>query len=212
MAESKIEQMVEEIEEYIDSCKYKRFSNTEIIVNKDEIEELLRELRVKAPDEIKRYQKIISNKEAILQDANVKAEQMINKAQEYTKGMINESEIMRQAYETAQVYINDAARQAQEIVDAAVNDANNIRMSAMQYADDSLSNIQNILDTAITQNQARFDNQQSLLVECFKKVCADRSALYPAETEGYVDESETTAPMNAKPAGGDGVNLDILNA
>ena len=210
MAESKIEQMVEEIEDYIDSCKYKRFSNTEIIVVKDEIDELLRELRLKAPDEIKRYQKIISNKEAILQDANVKAEEMISKAKEYTQGMISESEISRQAYNHAQAIVDNAAAQAQEIVDAAVNDANNIRMSAMQYADDSLANIQNILDTAITQNQARFDNQQSLLVECFKKVCADRSALYPAETEGYVDESETTAPMEAP--GNSGVNLDILKA
>ena len=40
-----------------------------IVVNKEEIEELLRELRLKTPDEIKRYQKIINNKDAILEDA-----------------------------------------------------------------------------------------------------------------------------------------------
>ena len=48
-----------------------------IIVNKEELEELLRELRMKTPDEIKRYQKIINNKEAILNDAREKADQMI---------------------------------------------------------------------------------------------------------------------------------------
>ena len=63
---SKIEQLIDEIEQYIDSCKYQALSNTKIIVNKEEIDELLRELRMKTPDEIKRYQKIISNKEAIL--------------------------------------------------------------------------------------------------------------------------------------------------
>ena len=42
-------------------------STTKIVVNKEEIEELLRELRLKTPDEIKRYQKIISNKDAILE-------------------------------------------------------------------------------------------------------------------------------------------------
>ena len=58
---SRIEQLIDEIEEYIDSCKYQTFSNSKILVNKDEIEELIRELRVKTPDEIKRYQRIIQN-------------------------------------------------------------------------------------------------------------------------------------------------------
>ena len=49
-------------------------STTKIVVNKEEIEELLRELRLKTPDEIKRYQKIISNKDAILEDAQAKAD------------------------------------------------------------------------------------------------------------------------------------------
>ena len=66
---SRIEQIIDELEEYIESCKPKFMSNSEIIVNKDEIDELIRELRMKTPDEIKRYQKIISNKEAILNDA-----------------------------------------------------------------------------------------------------------------------------------------------
>ena len=54
---SRIEQLIDEIEEYIEGCKPKFMSSTEIIVNKDEIDELLRELRMKTPDEIKRYQK-----------------------------------------------------------------------------------------------------------------------------------------------------------
>ena len=81
---SKIEQLIDEIEEYVDSCKYQPLSNTKIIVNKEEIDELLRELRMKTPDEIKRYQKIISNKEAILSDARAKAEALINDATVHT--------------------------------------------------------------------------------------------------------------------------------
>ena len=70
---SRIEQIIEEIEEYIDNCKPQTFSSSKIIVNREEMEELLNELRVKTPEEIKRYQKIISNKEAILADAQAKA-------------------------------------------------------------------------------------------------------------------------------------------
>lgn len=51
---SRIEQIIEEIEEYIDGCKYQALSSSKIIVNNDELEELLNELRSKTPEEIKR--------------------------------------------------------------------------------------------------------------------------------------------------------------
>ena len=47
---SRIEQIIEEIEEYIDSCKFQPLSTSKIIVNKDQMDELLRELRMKTPD------------------------------------------------------------------------------------------------------------------------------------------------------------------
>ena len=75
---SRIEQIIEEIEEYVDSCKFQPLSSTKIVVNKEELEELLRELRMKTPEEIKRYQKILANKDAILADAQQKAEAIIS--------------------------------------------------------------------------------------------------------------------------------------
>ncbi len=86
---SRIEQIIEEIEEYIDSCKFQPLSTTKIIVNKEEIGELLRELRLKTPDEIKRYQKIISNKDAILEDAQAKADGMIADAQAKLRSLLH---------------------------------------------------------------------------------------------------------------------------
>ena len=38
---SKMEQIIEEIEEYIDGCKFQPLSSTKIIVNKEELEELI---------------------------------------------------------------------------------------------------------------------------------------------------------------------------
>ena len=70
---SRIEQLIGEIEEYIDSCKFQPLSNTKILVNKEELEELLVELRLRIPDEIKKYQKIISNQDAILNEARAQA-------------------------------------------------------------------------------------------------------------------------------------------
>ena len=93
---SKIEQIIEEIEEYIDGCKPQTLSKTNIIVNKEEIEELLRELRMKTPEEIKRYQKVLANRDAILADAQAKADAIIKEANIHTTELINEHEIMQQ--------------------------------------------------------------------------------------------------------------------
>ena len=94
---SRIEQLISDIEAYIDNCKFQTFSSTKIIVDKDQIEDMLSELRLKTPDEIKKYQKILSNKEAIISDAKEQADAILNQAQIQTEELINEHEIMQQA-------------------------------------------------------------------------------------------------------------------
>ena len=42
---SRIEQLISDIEAYIDNCKYQPFSNNKIIVDKDQLEDMLSELR-----------------------------------------------------------------------------------------------------------------------------------------------------------------------
>ena len=98
---SRIEQLISDIEAYIDNCKYQPFSNNKIIVDKDQLEDMLSELRLKTPDEIKKYQKILNNKDAIISDAKEQAESILNAAQIQTEELINEHEIMQRAYAQA---------------------------------------------------------------------------------------------------------------
>lgn len=178
---SKIEQLIDEIEEYIDSCKYQALSNTKIIVHKDEIDELLRELRMKTPEEIKRYQKIISNKEAILNDARQKAEELINEATVHTNELINEHEIKQQAYAQANEIVALATQQAQEILDNATLEANNVRGAAMQYTDDLLGNLENIISHSMDIANAKYENLVLSLNGCYDIVKENRLQLFPAE-------------------------------
>ena len=90
---SKIEQLIGEIEEYVAGCKPVPFSNTKIAVNRDEFEEMIGELRLRTPDEIRKYQKLISNKDAIIAEAKEKADKMIAEASEQfgvLNGNVNE--------------------------------------------------------------------------------------------------------------------------
>ena len=135
---SRIEQIIEEIEEYVDSCKFQPLSSTKIVVNKEELEEMLRELRMKTPDEIKRYQKIISNKDAILEDAQTKADSIIADANTQAQKIVSESEVMQAAMQQSQQLIDETNAQAQDIIDKATQDSNEIRMSAIRYTDEML--------------------------------------------------------------------------
>ena len=180
---SRIEQIIEEIEEYIDNCKPQTFSSSKIIVNREEMEELLNELRVKTPEEIKRYQKIISNKEAILADAQAKADAIIAQAQIKTDELVSEHQIMQQAYAQANEVVMIATKQAQEILDNATNDANNIRMGAMQYTDDILRNLENTISHSMDAAKARHEAYVSSLQGFLDVVTANRAELNPTAEE-----------------------------
>lgn len=187
---SRMEQIIEEIEEYIDSCKYQPLSNTKIVVNKDELEELLTELRMKTPEEIKRYQKIISNKEAILADAQAKADAIIAQAQVQTSELVSEHQIMQQAYAQANEVVMIATKQAQEILDNATNDANNIRTGAIQYTDDILKSLEDVISNAIDTSQARYDSLHHSLQGFLDIVTVNRAELSPSESQEMSAGSE----------------------
>ena len=206
---SRIEQLIDEIEEYIDGCKYQPLSNTKIIVNKEEIDELLRELRMKTPDEIKRYQKIISNKEAILNDARIKAEALINDATIHTNELINEHEIMQQAYAQANEVVKMATMQAQEILDNATTEANNMRMAAMQYTDGILANVENLMTQAMKTTTDHYESFIGALNHYTDIINANRVELNPPEPDEYTGEPLSDTSGNGNNSS-DNLNLDLI--
>jgi cell division septum initiation protein DivIVA len=176
---SRIEQIIEEIEEYIDGCNYSPLSKKNIVVNKEEIEELLRELRMKTPDEIKRYQKILANKDAILADAQAKADAIVNQANIQLNELISEQEIMKQAYAQANAVVEAATMQAQEILNSAAADANEIRMGAMQYTDGMLANMQSIIQNTMESYNSRYASLINSLNGYYEMIAENRQELAP---------------------------------
>ena len=174
---SRIEQLIGEIEEYIDGCKYQPLSNSKIVVNRDELEELLVELRLRIPDEIKQYQKIISNRDVIMNEARQQADSILQQASDQTNELVNEHEIMQKAYAQANEIINQANMEAQSIVEKAVSDANDIRQSSVQYTDDMLRNLQTIISHSMEGAQGRFDAFMTTMQSSYDVVSSNRQEL-----------------------------------
>ena len=174
---SRIEQIIEEIEEYVESCKYQPLSTTKIVVNKEELEELLRELRLKTPDEIKRYQKIISNKDAILADAQAKSDAIIAETKAQVQEMVKESEVMQQAYAQANETVNNANKQAQSIIDAATADAK--RLSAISYTDEMMANMGQMIQSTLEDAGNKYSEFVRSLQTAVEVVNKNRAELSP---------------------------------
>ena len=190
---SRIEQLIGEIEEYIESCKFQPLSNTKILVNKEELEELLVELRLRIPDEIKKYQKIISNQDAILNEARAQADAMVAEATAQTNELVNEQEIMQKAYAEANRVVEDAQAQAQAIIDEAVNEANGIRQASINYTDDMLNSLQTIITHSMEGAQSRFDAFISSMQSSYDIVSSNRGELAGSVTN--VEETPEEEPV-----------------
>jgi uncharacterized membrane-anchored protein YjiN (DUF445 family) len=184
---SKIEQLIDEIEDYIENCKYKAFSTDTILVNKAEMEDLLRELRMKTPEDIQKYKKIVANTEAIINDAKQKAQDLLDNAAVQTNELISEHQIMQQAYAQANEIVEMATQQAQEILDNATIEANNVKAAAMDYTDNILANLENIIKHSVEVSTRDYNALIGDLKDIENVVVANRAELAPPVQEVYED-------------------------
>ncbi len=191
---SAIEDIIDELEEYIDGCKPAAFSSTKIVVNRDDLDGLLEELRAKTPEEIRRYQKIISNKEAILADARAKAEAIISEAQITKNELVSEHQIMQDAYAHANEVVMIASKQAQEILDKATNDANDIRTGAIAYTDELLKSVQDIVKSSIDTTRARNETFLNTMQGYLDVIVGNRAELNPQPEPKTAESQPAPAP------------------
>ncbi|MCR5748466.1 MAG: ATPase [Lachnospiraceae bacterium] len=198
---SKIEQTIDDIFDYLDTCKFAVFNKECIVVNKDDIFDLLEELKSNIPDEVKAARQITANQDAILNTAKTRAAQILSQAEEKQSELIEKNEVMQQAYAQAVQVVNQANDNAREILNQASNEATNYQISAMKYTDDSLAGISDILTKSINDAQSRYNDLISALSECLKIVTNDRAQLAMAnDVEQKVAASPQ--PVNRASSGG----------
>ncbi len=157
MGVSRIEQLIEDIYEFVESCRMQPLSSTKVIVPKDELYDLLDELRLKTPDEIVRYQKIIANRDAIIADAEGKAEQILAATREKAKELLNEHEIMQQAYYEANEMITQASQEVERLRREAQEDADQIRTGVLVYSNDILNELESVVASAYESSVSKYD-------------------------------------------------------
>jgi hypothetical protein len=109
---------------------------------------------------------------------------------------------MQRAYAHANEVVEQASIQAQAIVDSAVNDANGIRQSSIQYTDDMLRSLQTIINHTMEGARGRFDAFMSSMQSSYDIVSSNRNELSggivrPEEGEGQAPQEMDDAQQQA---------------
>ena len=114
MARKGIEEMISEIEIFIDNCKFQPLSSSKIIVPREDLMQMVSELKLKIPNEIERCKKIMRNKEAILADARARADSII------TESVAEANEEADQVRTGAMYYSKDKLAEISQYIDATL--------------------------------------------------------------------------------------------
>ena len=196
---SKIEDMIVELQDYIDSCKSRTFKSDEIIVNRDDIESYIEDLRANIPDEIRQYQRIINNQEHILADARKKADAIIKEAEIETDKLVSEHQIMTQAYAKANELVFVASKEAESILDKANTEANEIKGSAMEYTDTNLKIIQEIIMASMETTKSKADSYMNQMQGYLNTIVSNRNDLAPIIATLYGGPVDTATQAEEVP-------------
>lgn len=158
MARKGIEEMISEIEIFIDNCKYQPLSSSKIIVPKEDLEQMVGELKLRLPNEIERCKKIMRNKEAILADARARADSIITESVAEANRLVEQSQIVEVANQRAQQITDLARSQAEQIIAEANADAQEVRVGSMYYSKDKLAEISQYINATLQAERANYEN------------------------------------------------------
>ena len=141
-----INRLIDILYERIEDAKSPALKPDMSLVNRDEILDLLEELRAQVPVEIKRAQELLAAREKFVEEAKRDVDRMMRQAELDAKTKVSESEIIyaakekarqivgraeersRQLYQVANGYAEDALARTEEAVQAALDEVKQSRV------------------------------------------------------------------------------------
>lgn len=129
--------MVDFLEETLEDAR-PIFFTKKALYDKKELLEIVEQVRMRYPEELKQAQYVIENRQKILDEAQHEADEIIRKTADKVNLMLNEHEITRKANE-----------KATEIMENAQNESRNMRLATKEYVAKTLNDLENTISTAL---------------------------------------------------------------
>jgi vacuolar-type H+-ATPase subunit H len=135
--EMEIFSLLENLEELLESGAKVPFS-TKVMVDIEELREILEDIRLKLPDELKQAKWVKEERQRIISDAEKEAEDMIKDAQNKIVKMVDEHVITQQALQ-----------QKEDIIENANKVSKEISMGTRDYADAISEKVEEVLKESL---------------------------------------------------------------
>ena len=154
-----VNRLIDMLYERIEDAKSPALKPNMSIVDRDELLDLLDELRAQMPVEMKRAQELLAAREKFVEDAKRDVERMMRQAELEAKTKVSESEVTyvakekarqiiaraeersRQLYQVANEYAEDVMSRTEEAVQAALDE---VKQSRMQFRSASNAKMQEV--------------------------------------------------------------------
>lgn len=118
--------LIDEIEDIAEGGSNVPFSK-KVLIDREEILDIIQDIRIKLPDEIKQATWIKEERQRILAEAQKDADRLMGEAELRLEELIDQNEITKKAME-----------RAEEIITRAQTNAKEIRLGSIEYADSLL--------------------------------------------------------------------------
>ena len=133
--------LVDRLEELFNESRPIFFTHS-VIINEDKILDIIDQMRVTIPEEMKKAQQVLVQRDRLLAQAQEEANRTISMAREKSERMLERDSV-----------IQAAKVQAEEIISKALSDSEKIRHDTDKYVIDTLLRIEYELEKML--NQAR---------------------------------------------------------
>ena len=147
-----IEEILDQLDELIDRAWSLPLTGGRCVVDADKVRELLDDVRLNMPTEIRQAQSIVADRTEIVNTAKKEAEAIIARAERRAAALVEEEEIVRQSRSKAAEIAQQAQQQSREM-----------RQSAKEFVDNILKNTEESLAASMNEvknTRAAFRQQQ----------------------------------------------------
>ena len=154
----KVDELLAELEDILEQSRTVPFSS-KVAVNRDEIYEIIDEIRRKLPEEIRQSRELIKDRNKILIDAQKEADELLDSTKERITRLVDSHEISQQAYE-----------HASQIVDNAKATAKEMRIGAVEYAEEFLAQAEEKLRTMVENFRNECTTMDNYFSDCLNTI------------------------------------------
>ncbi len=110
-----IDEILDDMDELLDKAAAVPFASHKAIIDGERLRELINDVRLNVPQEIKHAKMVEFDRERILKEAEAKAEQVVRQAEERAKVIVSEEAIIREAKRRAYDVLTKAKAESDAI-------------------------------------------------------------------------------------------------